>query len=1477
MTFLADMDSLIVDLDKVLDDFEAEETGKKSCPGQETRPSDYSSYVALKDERPWEDLSNVAVSSETSWSAASTNHANQMMAYDIPYSPTDQFDLSEADFAPSTDFKSSITDNCSVGEKIITKPAHLVINGDHKLDLGHVITNGSQDYKYPVQARDEFTPVYENQPFPPDLAHAISNGVNKSNLTYIQEAGEKTDDLRSSLAYHSQAKDRNTYTPQKTGSHQQVAPQTYPSIYNSVDSGVNSIDSNTTLSPTNQELQPVPLLAGNFMQRQEAGSATLHTNSHAGPMDHDISSSLSPKITNTSLNNSLKENKASSVENMDLSGSAFGVQRSIVNNTENSSKETNSLDSQEGLQSSLDSSNTHDVGTASKGLSLQSEDTCVKVCDSFVKEQDSSMTKETIPAKSEDDEAQSKSHDFVSESEALKDSVAVSEEKASAPGDNGHSSSDARIVNRETSNATGNVGESPALVAPTAVGFTDSEVDISDMESYLGDVIDDVGADGQKNVDPEEPVIHSKDFTDSSQMGNQKIENAKESNFTETNTENQHCDVTSDKSEKLGQEVEHEKISQDQDFTVRQSEPPDSSEDLKAPGPLPPNMGVGARPKKPSQPVTGVSDQPPQVQDILPNEAVEQEATPIEQSAGQDPSNQAVVSTDSCVQNSHSQEEEMDPDLAMAIALSLQESGLEEAVMRPPGDGGQLPGRPHSWGPGDGIPHQQRRPNSLKLPPRGDGGLERSSAPYTFPYPNDAQPGSDVDRTPEGRTSQEDQDPNSASETNAPTEEPQGAGFNPLGVGHVAPVWIPDSQAPTCMSCDLRFTFTKRRHHCRGCGKVLCSSCCNLKSRLPYMDNKEARVCVPCHQILEAAVYSGGVQGAAVSGEAPAATTPAGVLKRDGSHRRHEPKQVIFSDGIRPGGDLTELDGSNKASSRLPLRRSTRSQKRVEKSSADGGGRRVRSGEMSRTQCLIPETGLPPVVLSVKPNEDVILDDQPAMEKYLPQIKDEDAEPVTFALCSNLHVLIKILSLDCCVNRVCWSFTTQGMCTVGQDEIVIILESLPEEDMIPLDIFRHLYHVYEEAGKGITVSDMGHSIFTQTFLNDRDHGGFLYIKPTFQCLHKLVLPTPPYLFGILLQKWEMPWAKVFPIRLLLRLGAEYRYYPCPLISIRNRKPVFFEIGHTIMNLLADFRNFQYMLPQIRGITIHMQDKRTTINFPRNRYEDLMKVVENSNEHVMAIGACFSTEADSHLVCIQNDDGNYQTQAINIQNKPRKVTGASFVVFNGALKPSSGLKAKSSIVEDGLMVQITPESMAALKQSIKDMKDFTIACGPLSSQSPDEVVLIQWVREDKHINIGVKSPIDGKAMDGITSVHIPHATDYAGEHRVIRWTDVFFIENKDGGSREPVDVSRMAETLANAACIALTPHLDRLKEANLVKIGLRVTLETDKVGYDIGGNEEKLPDLYMNDLDNELIPVIHSAVPLCRGGSVVLELIFHILK
>lgn len=76
--------------------------------------------------------------------------------------------------------------------------------------------------------------------------------------------------------------------------------------------------------------------------------------------------------------------------------------------------------------------------------------------------------------------------------------------------------------------------------------------------------------------------------------------------------------------------------------------------------------------------------------------------------------------------------------------------------------------------------------------------------------------------------------------------------------------------------------------------------------------------------------------------------------------------------------------------------------------------------------------------------------------------------------------------------------------------------------------------------QGNVLSHLSHSFFTQSFLGSKEHGGFLYISPSFQSLQDLLLPNPPYLFGILMQKWETPWAKVFPIRLMLRLGAEYR-------------------------------------------------------------------------------------------------------------------------------------------------------------------------------------------------------------------------------------------------------------------------------------------------------------------------------------------------
>lgn len=65
----------------------------------------------------------------------------------------------------------------------------------------------------------------------------------------------------------------------------------------------------------------------------------------------------------------------------------------------------------------------------------------------------------------------------------------------------------------------------------------------------------------------------------------------------------------------------------------------------------------------------------------------------------------------------------------------------------------------------------------------------------------------------------------------------------------------------------------------------------------------------------------------------------------------------------------------------------------------------------------------------------------------------------------------------------------------------------------------------------------------------------------------------------------------------------------------------------------------------------------------------------------------------------------------------------------------GLSAKSSIVEDGLMVQIMPEKMEALKNALKNMQDFKIECGVHGAFEPNETVNIKWVENDVYFNVG----------------------------------------------------------------------------------------------------------------------------------------------
>lgn len=749
---------------------------------------------------------------------------------------------------------------------------------------------------------------------------------------------------------------------------------------------------------------------------------------------------------------------------------------------------------------------------------------------------------------------------------------------------------------------------------------------------------------------------------------------------------------------------------------------------------------------------------------------------------------------------------------------------------------------------------------------------------------------SDIDGTKEEQESSPDILENSLPETSSV-------------LGKQPPFWVPDSDAPSCMLCDVKFTVLKRRHHCRACGKVLCNKCCNMKYKLEYQGNIDSRVCVSCYQLLTKAETEQGmgewssgystyannndINSPQLAGGLPPPPTvmvPVGVLKReDGTKSRPEiSKSVMFSDGIRPGCDLTELDMSWDL--KPPYRKS--GSKRIPTPSSSAPSTSVKKQNLPRldpnTESYVPQdpNALPPTVTIHKGQVSYhTVTDENLLYKTL---KNECEPPIMFAINRNLYAYVKIVTLNCCVNKTCWNITSKGLDCVGQDEVILLIEALPDETRVPKDLLLFINQLHLEAMKGNTVSELGFLIYQGgNFLDSREHAGFLFIRQTSQCLQKIILPPAPYLIGLLVHRWETPWAKVFPLRLVLRLGAEYRYYPCPLFSVRFRDALYFEIGHTVMKVLADFRNFAYTLPNVRGLTIHLRNRMTDVMFPRNRYDQVIKGLNNSNDHVLAYASNFSIAADSHLVCIQTntgDESTYQTQAISINNNPRTITGTSFIVINGALKSSMGLSAKSSIVEDGLMVEIMPEKMEALKAALKNMQDFSIGCGRQGAPEPDEMVNIKWVDNDVQFNLGVKSPIDRKLMDGIPSIRVHNGIDYKGTSRFIRWTEVFIINSDDhpNGVYDPVDINKLSGNIAKATCTALVKLLDLLANAGLTKLGVRTTIHPDNVGYEAGSEGMKLPPIYMKSLDNELIQVLHKAAQSSQDTHTVLELIFYIL-
>lgn len=225
-------------------------------------------------------------------------------------------------------------------------------------------------------------------------------------------------------------------------------------------------------------------------------------------------------------------------------------------------------------------------------------------------------------------------------------------------------------------------------------------------------------------------------------------------------------------------------------------------------------------------------------------------------------------------------------------------------------------------------------------------------------------------------------------------------------LGRVPPYWIPDETTNQCMQCDVKFSLIKRRHHCRACGLLLCSSCCGEKFLLHYL-GVEGRVCMSCHETLMKASLQQPSQPRnpnpanpmeycstlppqqqvnASLIQPPTVMVPSGVLKR--GPRSTERKSVIFSDGIRPGTDMDET--ATGTPSRTPEKPPKFNMPTINE----------------KTSSFIPDAAndLPPVLAKEVEFKYV--------ENNLPLLQRLRQEELKFAINKNFYVTVKIVTRE---------------------------------------------------------------------------------------------------------------------------------------------------------------------------------------------------------------------------------------------------------------------------------------------------------------------------------------------------------------------------------------------------------------------------------------------------------------------------------
>lgn len=482
---------------------------------------------------------------------------------------------------------------------------------------------------------------------------------------------------------------------------------------------------------------------------------------------------------------------------------------------------------------------------------------------------------------------------------------------------------------------------------------------------------------------------------------------------------------------------------------------------------------------------------------------------------------------------------------------------------------------------------------------------------------------------------------------------PEGLSSSQNSLGNHAPQWMDDQKANACLKCGVKFTIVRRRHHCRACGKVYCSTCCEESVPLAYLNNQEARVCITCYNVLSLPLINpntltnyhhvANVGSGTNINEVCHSSSPIGISILDTSSDNqgrvvqsfNDTNHLDFSLNEPPQyGSLNIIVTPPTYSSVTPMDSNMSARFMNTLLNVLGGNRRPSGGsdttisneniEASTSDSVVTavryssaNTELPPLI--VLHNNEIILENVFYFEAITKKVEDLKylKEDNFLSFIMNQNFILKLFYVRSYDETDIWYMITDGFGAVNSDEIKIMFKCDDPDNFIGVikDFIEILHNLYDISLKNKKSTEFPYLKFNNhigVLEKVYDFCGVFFIRKPNEVFIDETSNKYTYIYPILVKKDEEAICRHLPLRFLKILDDNIDIPDSNIFcNVLTRRSVVNQnlVLNSVVSLIGDIEHYKFGFIMSSGMAIEIKSNILYVKLHESYKKSIFSLVE----------------------------------------------------------------------------------------------------------------------------------------------------------------------------------------------------------------------------------------------------------------------------